>query len=330
MPNKEAGMRQKMKLPELINILTAQTDEDHCLTVYDLSEKLAERDINANRKTLLDDLALLEMNGYPLAYKRMDKKKYYYFKNGIFEPAELKLLADAVSSSRFITEKKSRTLIKKLRSLTSRYNGEDIDSNVFVPNRVKSGNERIYPNIDTISRAIKEKKEISFRYFDLTYEKKRQYRDGVRICSPYALTWNDGSYYMVAYYEKRPQSPACFRVDKMDQVVFTGNAAVPVPGNFRLTDFMSTAFSMFSGDRCKVKMRFDNSLANAVIDRFGADTMMIPAAENCFTINVDIIPSAAFYGWMCSFGSKAEIIAPDSVREGFRAHLADVLGKYGI
>ena len=119
-------------------------------------------------------------------------------------------------------------------------------------------------------------------------------------------------------------------VDKMDQVVFTGNAAVPVPGNFRLTDFMSTAFSMFSGDRCKVKMRFDNSLANAVIDRFGADTMMIPAAENCFTINVDIIPSAAFYGWMCSFGSKAEIIAPDSVREGFRAHLADVLGKYGI
>ena len=327
MPNKEAGLRQKMKLPELIDILTTQTDKDHGLTVYELSEKLAERDINANRKTLTEDLALLEMSGYPLSYRREGKMKAYYFGSGLFEPAELKLLADSVASSRFITEKKSRTLIKKLKSLTSVYIGESMDRSVFVPNRVKSGNERIYPNIDTISRVIREKRQITFRYFDLDTAKKRVFREGVRTCSPYALTWNDGSYYMVGHYAKRPGSPACFRVDKMDQVTMTDTAAVPVPESFMLKDFMNTAFSMFSGERCRVKMWFGQSLANAVIDRFGADTMMMPA-EQGFTVSVDIIPSAAFYGWICSFGSKAEIISPKSVRDGFKAHLDSIMTKY--
>ncbi|MBQ5310848.1 MAG: WYL domain-containing protein [Oscillospiraceae bacterium] len=328
MPDKEAGIRQKLKMPELINILTTLSDEEHCLTVYEIGEKLASRGINANRKTLLDDLAVLELGGYPIGCRRIGKKNGYFMKSGIFEPAELRLLADAVSSSRFITEKKSRLLIKKLRSLTSRYNGESIDSNFFVPNRIKSGNERIYANIDVISRAIREKKEISFRYFDLTYEKKRRYREGIRVCSPYALTWNDGSYYMVAYYAKRPQSPACFRVDKIDNAAFTGESAVPMPESYRLTDFMSTAFSMFSGESCKVKLRFDNALANAVLDRFGADTMMIPSGGGSFTVNVDIIPSAPFYGWICSFGDMAEILSPDSVRDGFREHIARVMGRY--
>ena len=78
----------------------------------------------------------------------------------------------------------------------------------------------------------------------------------------------------------------------------------------------------------KVKLRFDNTLANAVLDRFGADTMMIPAANSSFTVNVNIIPSAPFYGWICSFGDRAEILAPESVREGFTAHLAQVMGRY--
>ncbi|MBR4224299.1 MAG: WYL domain-containing protein [Oscillospiraceae bacterium] len=326
--HKEAGVRQKMKIVELIRMFNELTDEEHVLTIYDLMEMLRERGINANRKTLLDDLSLLEEDGYPLKFRRISKKKGYYFASKQFETAELKILADAVSSSKFVTEKKSKQLVKKLRSLTSKYEAESIDTKFYVPNRAKTGNDRIYANIDLISEALKEKKRITFKYFDLSSSKKKVYRPAAYIVSPYNLVWNDGFYYLVSGYEGHPEAPTSFRVDKMDDVAVMDVESAPAPADVDLKNYMNIAFSMFGGKKETVKLSFDESLANAVMDRFGADISLIPA-EGGFTVNVDVIPSPAFYSWLAQFGSKAELLGPADVRKAFKDHMADVLSKYG-
>ncbi|MBQ8979433.1 MAG: WYL domain-containing protein [Oscillospiraceae bacterium] len=324
---KEAGVRQKMKIVELIKIFTEMSDESHVLTIYELMEMLREKGINANRKTLLDDLSLLEEDGYPLAFKRISKKKGYYFASKQFETAELKILADAVSSSRFVTEKKSKQLVKKLRSLTSKYEAESIDSKFYVPNRAKAGNDRIYTNIDVISDAMKEKKRITFKYFNYSSSKKKVYRPSAYVVSPYNLVWNDGFYYLVSGYEGHPDSPTSFRVDKMDDVAVMDVEAAPAPADVDLKNYINIAFSMFGGKTETVKLYFKESLANAVMDRFGSEISLIPAKDG-FTVNVDVIPSAPFYSWLAQFGTAAELLGPESVRSAFKAHLTDVLSRY--
>lgn len=204
---KEAGINQKLKFLYLADIFERETDEEHPLTVYDLSEKLEALGINAARKTLLDDIKLLEDYGMDIITVPVGKMLGYYLGSRSFELPEIKLLADAVSSSRFITEKKSRVLLKKLEGLTDKYHGQEINRRVYVSNRIKSENESIYISIDVIRQAIDSGRKISFRYFDRTLDMKKKYRQGGRTCSPYALAWNDGSYYLVASRKNTPPCP---------------------------------------------------------------------------------------------------------------------------
>ncbi len=314
----EAGSSQKLKLLYLADIFTKESDEDHPLSVYDLSEKLEAMGIKANRKTLAEDISLLEEFGYDIISKPVGKAKGYYLGARDFELTELKLLADAVSSARFITEKKSRSLLKKLEGLAGNYYGQEINRRVYIANRVKSENELIYINVDTIQRAISEKCMIRFKYFSYTVSKKKQYRDGEYICSPYALTWNDGNYYMIAHYDKYSDTLSNFRVDRMEHVELLTDRAVKTPDDFDLPGYMNTTFSMFSGLEYTVKMKFDSKFVNAVLDKFGTDIMLIPCDDGKFTVNADIKPGPAFYGWIFQFGTGAEIISPANIRDEYR------------
>lgn len=323
-----SGTVQKLKLLYLARIFEEETDEEHMLTVYDICEMLEKYDIHCTRKTAYEDIALLSDFGMDIITDPTKKSLRYYLGERRFELPELKLLADAVSSARFITEKKSRLLLKKLETLAGKFRGQEINRRVYVANRVKSSNEMIYINIDVITRAIDERKKIQFRYYDYTVSKEKKYREGVRVCSPYGLTWNDGNYYLVAYYEKYGSDLSNFRIDRMDSVKIIDEKAVPMPEDFDLAEYTNTSFSMFSGADSTVKLRFGAKLANAVIDKFGTDIIMIPSEDGKFTVNVKIKTGAAFYGWLFQFGKEAEILSPENIRREFCNMLDNVKNQY--
>lgn len=308
---------QRLKILYLYKILLERTDEEHYITMPEIISQLSLYGITAARKALYEDIEALKVFGLDIVSGRGTNAGYQVVSRD-FELPELKLLADAVSSSRFLTEKKSSELLKKLEKLTSIYEAKQIQRQVFIADRVKSGNERIYMNVDAVHRAIAEQKKISFKYFDYDINKKKRYRQGIRTCSPYALTWDDERYYLVAYYEKY-DSISNFRVDRMENVEILPESAQKYPSGFNLSSYLNSTFSMFSGESEEVKLCFEQSLINAVIDRFGKNVSIFPDDDEHFTVRVQIKTEhpEPFFGWLFQFGTKAKIIAPFTLKEKY-------------
>lgn len=315
---------QRLKILYLYKILTRQTDEDHPLTMPEIIGKLEEYGIFAGRKAIYDDIEALRNYGVDIISGR-GRATGYFVASREFQLPELKLLADAVSSSSFITEKKSRGLLKKIEGLASDYEANQISRQVYIADRVKTMNEKIYISVDRIHRAIALKKQISFRYFDYDVSLRKKYRDGLRVCSPYALTWDNGRYYLVSFYEKRPDSLTNFRVDRMESVEITDLPIKRPENGFSLPEYLSSTFSMFSGETRDVRLRFHNSLINPVIDRFGKQIRVSRDGDDFFTFRVNVKAEPPFFGWLCQFGSKAQIISPYDLREKYAQHLRDTL-----
>lgn len=322
---------QRLKILYLYKILLQYSDEEHAITMPEIITKLEEYGISAGRKALYEDIEALRTYGVNILPCGRGANAGYKTVSREFELPELKLLADAVSSSRFLTEKKSSELIKKLETLASVYEAKQINRQVFISDRVKAGNERIYYNVDAIHRAIAEQKQISFRYFDYDLNKNKKYREGTRTCSPYALTWDHERYYLVAFYEKY-DSISNFRVDRMENVTVTEENAVPYPADFELSEYLNATFSMFSGEEEEVKLRFDRSLINAVIDRFGKDITVCADGDEHFTVHVQIKTEQPepFFGWLFQFGRKVRIISPESLRERYIKMLNDVTEEQNL
>jgi len=319
---------QKMKLLYLMKILLERSDEDHPLTIADLTGALAEYNIKAERKSIYSDLELLRQYGLDIE-TRQSKTFGYFIASRQFEMPELKLLVDAVQSSRFITQRKSEELIQKLSSLTSRYQAKQLKRQVFVATRAKATNESIYYSIDTIHAAIHDGYKINFRYFDYDLSKARAYRrDGEYYSlTPLALCWNDDKYYLICYNTKY-DSVNHYRVDRMSNVTVCGEKADKLDRErFNLTEHVNQVFGMYSGDVVRAKLRFDHSLINAVLDRFGIDVPLRKAGDGV-EVTVNIFASPVFLGWMVQFGDKAEIIEPESLRETMRKLIQELSEKY--
>lgn len=321
------NFNQRLKILYLYKILLEYTDEEHGLTMPDIIAKLDQYGIVAARKALYEDLEALRVFGADIIYEK-GKFGGYKIVSREFELPELKLLSDAVSSSRFLTEKKSLELIKKLETLTSVHQKKQIERQLYVTNRIKAFNEVIYINVDAINKAVSEHKKISFKYFDYDINKNKKYREGIRICSPYALTWEDENYYLIAYYEKY-QKITNFRVDRMEKVEVLEEKSAPPEKDFVLTDYLNSSFSMFSGKASPVKLRFHSSLVNAVIDRFGKKTTVIPDGDEHFSITVQINTERPepFFGWLFQFGTRAEIVSPDELIQKYKKVLTEVLSN---
>ena len=309
---------QKLKLLYLMKILLSQTDEAHLLSVNELISKLADYGVAAERKTIYDDIEALRHYGLDIVMGK--SKSYGYFVAGRdFELPELKLLADAVQSSKFITERKSLELIKKLEGLASTYDAGKLRRQVFIQNRVKSMNESIYYSVDTLHEAIAEHKMIGFRYFDYNIQKKRVFRRGGSpyTVSPVALSWSEENYYLIASSADRPGFTH-FRVDRMSDVQKLDEKRDGAIGDFNLADYSKRVFGMFGGEEADVRLRVHNQLVGAVIDRFGKSIIMVADGGQHFTVGVSVVISPVFYGWLFQFGELCEVLSPQSLKDDLK------------
>ncbi|MBQ2597279.1 MAG: WYL domain-containing protein [Oscillospiraceae bacterium] len=324
MPKSE---NQKIKLLLLKEYLEQNTDENHPASTAELLGYLEQRGIHAERKSLYRDIQCLEDFGCDVI-RTGGKHAGYAIGAGRFDLAELKLLADAVLASKFLTEKKSAQLIQKLGALTSRHQAGALRRSMVVSGRVKSMNESVIYNVDDIHQAILANSQISFRYFEWNRERERVYRKGVRTASPYALCWDDSNYYLIAHTEEHGITH--FRVDKMAQIKQTGTPRIQTEETKKLdlSRYSKEVFGMFSGEPVTVRMRFENSLAGVVIDRFGKEIMLIPDGADHFVCMAEVRVSPVFYSWIAGFGARARLLSPQSVVDGFRENCREILKLY--
>lgn len=321
----EGNAYQRLKILYLYKILFEQTDEYHALSMPQIIEQLEENGFSAARKALYEDIDALRAFGVDIASGRGNRAGYAIV-NRDFEIPELMLLADAVVCSPFFTEKKAKALIEKLEGLCSIHEAAQIERKVYTAGRESSDNERIYLNVDAIHRAIAEKKKITFKYFDYNIRKQKVYRDGLRTCSPYALAWNEEKYYLIAHYEKYG-GISHFRVDKMECVEITDEPCLKKPRDFKLSEYLKSTFSMFSGNNRDVWLLFENKLTNAVIDRFGKSVKMQRYDDEHFTVRVSVKADnpETFFGWLFQFGTMAKILEPVDLRERYSKMLKAVI-----
>lgn len=322
---------QKLKLLTLQKFLYESSDENHPVTIKDMINALERAGINAERKSLYDDLEQLRTFGDDVVSVKLGSGAGYYIGARSFEISELKLLVDAVQGSKFITQKKSVQLIKKLESLCSKYQAASLSRQVLVTNRIKSMNESIYYNVDKLHAAIGNDSSITFKYFDYDLDVKRVLRrDGALYhVSPFALNWDDENYYLIAF-DHAYQMIRHYRVDKMLDIKLTREKREG-KAEFQSIDierYSKKVFSMFGGEEVRVGIEFDNSLAGAVIDRFGRD-VSIRKSDNPgkFYISTAVAISPHFYGWLFSFGTMARLISPQSAVDDFKRYTKEVLDQ---
>lgn len=322
--------RQKQKLLYIHKWLHEYTDEEHKMSAPRLLEMLSEAGISADRKSIYSDIRELVDFGVDIMIKK-GKDGGYYIASREFELPELQLLADAVASSRFITEKKSTELIRKITSLASKWQAGRINRQIFMTNRTKNANERIYYNIDSIHRAISENREINFLYFEYDTDKNKKYRrEGERYeASPYTLYWDDEYYYMIAYYE-RYGMVVNFRVDKMEDIEITSQSRRGEASreDFDTVEYAKRLFSMFVGETQKVRLLFSNDLMGAALDRFGHESYIEKNGEEHFVISTEVSVSPAFLGWLFQFGEGVKVLSPQSLRDSLKKRAQRILEQY--
>ncbi len=325
------GNKQKLKLYYLSRIMLEKTDDDHMITMPEIKAALEAYDITADRKSLYDDLESLRVLGIDVIGEKIGRNYYYHVGSKQFEIAELKLLVDAIQSSKFITEKKSNELIKKLTDMASEYEAAQLKRQVVVQGRVKTMNESIYYFIDDVHRAIAENRKISFEYMKWNEEKKMvRRREDAYIVSPWALTWDDENYYLIAY-DEEADSIKHFRVDKLKsiRVLNDKRAGKDKFKEFNLARYSKMNFGMFGGKPTKVKIEFDNEMSGVFIDRFGKDILIRPAGKkNRSEINVDVALSNQFFGWIFALGPNVKITGPEEVVERFKQELSEMVKMY--
>ena len=321
---------QKLALLYMIRELMEKTDEEHTLNASEIIRLLAGYGCEADRRTIYSNVEILREFGVDVV-KKEDEHVGYYIASREFELPELKLLVDAVQSSKFITEKKSAELIRKLTRLTNEQQAKQLNRQVFISNRMKTGNEKVYYNVDAVHEAIGQDVRIRFQYGQFEPSKKLVARRGGRRyeVSPWALTWDDENYYLIAH-DAEDGRIRHFRVDKMLRVSLTD---LPRSGreefrNFDLAAFARKTFGMYGRPDARVTLRCRNELAGVIIDRFGKEVMLIPDGEGFFKVNILVAVSRQFYGWLTGIGTGLTVTAPEEIRKEYLAYLKEIAGGY--
>lgn len=324
------GSSQRLKILYLKKILLERTDEAHPMTVAELITALSHYGVKAERKSIYTDIELLQDTGLDIVCEKGQSNRYYVASRE-FELVELKLLVDSVQASKFITHRKSSELIKKLEKHASIHEARALHRQVIVRDRVKTMNESVYYNVDAIHQAIQENRMIEFQYFDYDLDKKLQLRrNGERyLVSPFALTWVDDHYYLLAHHDRYP-GISHFRVDRMIRIEICeeGRKNLELFEGLNIAEYSKQVFGMFTGHLEKVEIEFSNPLINVVIDKFGKNISIHSRGEGVFRISADVVVSTTFFSWMFLFGGEARVIGPPHVRQKLKEYLDDIVAQY--
>lgn len=325
------GGNGKLKLLYLQKILLERTDEKHGMTMPEIVKALEGYGICAERKSLYGDIETLMNYGMDIIGEQDGKRYSYRVASREFELPELKLLVDAVQSSKFITERKSNELIRKLENLSSRYEATKLQRQVYVSGRIKTMNESIYYNVDEIQNAIAGNEKIRFQYFQWNVKKEMELRRGGKFycISPWGVSWDNENYYMIGY-DSDAGMMKYYRIDKMVKLSATGEKreGQKVFQEMDLAALSQKTFSMFAGEEQYVKLEIVNEMAGIVIDRFGRDISLIPKDEGNFTVNVKVAVSRQFLAWVISLGDGVRILGPEEVRRQMREEAERLMGIY--
>ncbi len=322
---------QKLKLLYIVKFLSENTDEHHPASTADIIAHLEANGIHSERKSVYDDIEKLCDFGYDIVQVHSRLGGGYYMAGREFELAELKLLVDAVQSSRFLTTKKSRSLIGKLEQMAGKHDAGKLQRQVYVAGRIKTENESIYYSIDNIHRAIQENRQISFRYLEWNLKKELVPRaNSERTVSPWALIWQDENYYLAAY-DGRDACMKHFRVDKMGKVEVCREAREGLE-QFEKVDlalYTNQIFGMYGGEEAVVTLLLPNRLVGVVLDRFGREADIRQMPDGRFRVRAKVMVSGQFFGWLAGIGRDVEIVSPDIVRERYREWLEGILASMG-
>lgn len=306
----------KFRLLYLQKIFLERTDEEHGITMPEIVKALEEYGVSAERKSLYGDIQALQEYGMDIVGEQKGRSYSYYIASREFEQPELKLLVDAVQSSKFVTERKSNELIRKLESLCSRHEAKKLQRQVYVSGRIKTMNESIYYNVDEIQNAIGNNEKIRFQYFQWNVKKEMELRRGGRyyLISPWGVSWDNENYYMIGY-DSDADTIKYFRVDKMLKLAAAGEKREGHEAfeKMDLAALSKKTFSMFAGTEQYVKLEFVNEMAGIAIDRFGRDVSMIKKDEGHFIVNVNVAVSRQFLAWIVSLGDGVRVLGPDAV-----------------
>lgn len=325
------GSNQKFKLYYLAKIMMEKTDEEHYISMPEILSALSAYEVTADRKSIYTDLKDLEKLGIYVEGEPDGRSYHYHVVSHQFELPELKLLVDAIQSSKFITARKSNDLIRKLEALVSKYEAKKLQRQVYVSGRIKTMNESIYYNVDAIHNAIAANKKITFQYFQWNLKKEMELRHGGACynVSPWGLSWDDENYYLVGY-DSDADKIKHYRVDKMLHIRMSDEAREG-KNHFKQLDmaaYTKKSFGMFGGEEEKVKLLMLNSMAGVIIDRFGKDVSMIPADEEHFTVYVDVRVSDQFLSWVFALGEGAKIVGPEKVLKRVDEYIQRLLNQY--
>lgn len=323
-------LNQKLKIMYLMKILLEETDEDHDLTLNEIVEKLKAYNVTAERKSLYSDIENLRTFGLDIIGMQYGKTYHYKVASRQFQLVELKLLVDAVQSSRFITEKKSDELIAKLESYASKYEAKKLARQVNVNGRVKTMNERIYYSVDKIHEALNEESQIKFQYFTWTADKKMELKHGGAYysVSPWALCWDDEKYYLVGY-DNREYKIKHFRVDKMADVsvVYEEREGKEEFSKMQMSEYTNRLFGMFDGNLETVTLLCENHAANVIIDRFGTDIPLMKTDAEHFTVRVRVSVSKLFLSWIMAIPG-VKIVAPERTVDMMKSEIKRLQEMY--
>ena len=312
---------QKLRPLYIAKTLYERTDEDHCLTTLQIEEILRnEYSIDAYRKTITTDIALLQQFGMDIEVIKSTQNKYHLLTRK-FDLPELKLLIDAVESSKFITKKKSQELVSKIETLSSVFHSDKLTRHVDVENRLKAGNEQIYYIIDVINDAINQSRKISFLYYHYNVKKEKKLKNSGQpyIFSPYKLVWNGDRYYVVGYSDKHKEIGS-FRVDRIfNTPAMLDEAIVVAPEYFDINRYLNATFGMYNGEIREVDLICKNEVIDAIIDRFGEDVKILAYDMESFRAIVKVSISHIFYSWVFGFGGKVFIQKPQEIKDEYTA-----------